>query len=763
MTKPDVPNTDWGYDLETFKHVFMAEFTHIASGHRYVFEVSRRRNDSVAFIQFIHQLRDSGARGFGFNNEGFDYLIIHHLYERFQETGGFTSLDAYDKAQEIIQPKVHAVAHYLVKHCGYDLWSAHDAAQYLTKIDKKLVPGALSQAGHGSHGAQIYTLIDTFTENRFGLMIWPDKRLFTQGDLYKIHHFDNKSRRTSLKKIEINRRSRTVIDLPYSPHEPLTDQQIDELLAYMGHDVAETVEFYMLSLKEIATRDELAKKYPGLGDVLNFNDTKIGKKFFEQELEAASPGVCYTRDGGRRKPRQTHRPTIRIADVISPRVQLHHPNMRYTLEFLRGQILTPDDVGTEEGSDSAQTKGFFSKFDTVLWPDGSITTTEALSAEQKKEVADRGGKRLASSSGKGKVSSVMDGFVFDFGTGGIHGSLHATSVHEDDEWEIWDWDVASYYPNLAISNRYYPAHLSEKFCEIYEQVYEMRSQYPKKTHPTENGLFKLALNGVYGDSNNKFSPFYDPQYTMSITINGQLMLCMLSEWLTQSYMQDGRVVPNGCVQMIQANTDGITVKVRKTHVEWMNSICKLWENHTGLTLESVRYSAMHLRDVNSYMAVKHADGSVKRIGAYAYETPLENPGTRELLWHKDHSMRVVAKAAEARLVHGTPIADFILAHRDPFDFMKMLKVPKSMRVEERYPDGREQRVQNTGRYYVSTAGASLTKIMPPLKKNPGVERHSGIESGWLCKSCNDASEFNWHDLNWLYYIREAEKLTSWVN
>jgi hypothetical protein len=764
MTEHVIPQSDYGYDIETYKHVFMAEFQHIATGQRYVFEVSRRRNDTIAFIQFIGFLKESRARTFGYNNEEFDYVVIHHLYEEFQKYGTFTPLAAYDKAQEIIKPKAHAVAHFLVKQCGYDLWSAHDAAIYLLDQDKKQIPGIMEQAGYGQFGAQLYTFIDTYEEPRFRPKIWPDNRLFIQGDLYKIHHFDNKAKRTSLKQLEVSMRSRTVVDLPYSPHADLTDEQIDELLQYMGHDVSETIKFYHFSASQIATRDQLAEKYPDLGDVLNFNDTKIGKKFFELELEKASPGICYARDGGRRKPRQTKRPTIRLAEIISPKVELRHPNMRYTLDFFRGQILTSDEVSTEDGGEaSAQTKGFFSKFDTVVWPDGSTSISDTLTKEQKAEVAERGGKRLSSSTGKGKVSAVMDGFAFDFGTGGIHGSLHTTSVYEDDKWEIWDWDVASYYPNLAISNRLYPAHLSEKFCEIYEMVYQMRSEYPKKTHPVENGLFKLALNGVYGDSNNKYSPFYDPQYTMSITINGQLMLCMLSEWLTQTYMPDGRVVPNGNVQMIQANTDGITVKVRKGSVEWMNAVCKHWENHTGLELESVRYSAMHLRDVNSYMAVKHKDGSVKRIGAYAYEMPTENPGTRELLWHKDHSMRVVTMAAEARLVHGTPIAEFIMNHRDPFDFMKMMKVSKSMRVEERYPDGREQRIQNTGRYYVSTAGASLTKIMPPLKKNPGVERPQGIEKGWLCKSCNDVSDFNWHDLNWLYYIKEAEKLTSWVN
>ena len=81
---------------------------------------------------------------------------------------------------------------------------------------------------------------------------------------------------------------------------------------------------------------------------------------------------------------------------------------------------------------------------------------------------------------------------------------------------------------------------------------------------------------------------------------------------------------------------------------------------------------------------------IKRIGAYAYVTPLEDPFTRELGWYKDHSMRVVAMAAEAEMVRGIPVAEFIMGHRDPFDFMLSIKVPRSSRLEA---DGHT--VQNT--------------------------------------------------------------------
>ena len=639
---------DWIYDIETYLDLFCVDFTHVETRTRYIFEVSDRVNQSPQFIRFLCRLRDEGARLFGYNNEGFDWPVCQYLM--CDSRGYFEAIDAHRKANAII--------------------------------------------GAG------------FGPARWDHNIWPSDRMVTQGDLFKIHHFDNAARSTSLKKLEINMRSRTVEDLPYPPDQPTTSEQKDEIIKYMCHDVSETLKFYHASLDQIRFRDELAERYPDMGDVLNMNDTKIGKKFFERELERNGT-PCRVRVDGRKKPRQMIRNSVALRDVISNRVVFEHPEFQRVKSWLESQVLGPkQDPRAAPGE--IETKGIFSD-----------------------------------------LSATIDGFQYDFGTGGIHGSLHSTVVHEDDEWEIWDWDVASYYPNIAISNRFYPEHLSENFCDIYETVYQMRKGHAKGT--AENAMLKLALNGVYGDSNNKHSPFFDPQYTMAITINGQLLLCMLAEWLRDMGLQEG---PCDSIKMVQINTDGLTVRVRKNAVQLMKRCCALWEQHTGLELESVRYKSMFIRDVNSYLAVKH-DGGIKRIGAYAYETPLNSAKfqTRERGWHQDHSMLVIRKAAEAQMVHGVPVAEFIKNHRDPFDFMKSVKVPRSSRLMY----GEDLTIQNTTRYYVSTTGSSLTKVMPPLK-GKSEERRIGVDTGWTVTVTNDADNFRWDNVNWLYYINEAEKL-----
>tara|TARA_R100000951_G_scaffold115148_3_gene122318 strand:+ start:1572 stop:1742 length:171 start_codon:yes stop_codon:yes gene_type:complete len=55
------------------------------------------------------------------------------------------------------------------------------------------------------------------------------------------------------------------------------------------------------------------------------------------------------------------------------------------------------------------------------------------------------------------------------------------------------------------------------FCEIYEEVYNTRRAAKKSGDGITDAGLKLALNGTYGKSNDKYSYLYDPKFTMSIS------------------------------------------------------------------------------------------------------------------------------------------------------------------------------------------------------------------------------------------------------
>lgn len=565
---------DIGYDIETYPNVFTCTFMHCDTREVWRFEVSPRCNQLLQFVRFVSAARDCGCRLVGFNNLGFDYPVVHMIMKHFH--AGVTVKDIYTKAMSIIK-----------------------------------------------------------TGDRFAHVIWDSDHIVTQIDLFKIHHFDNKTRTTSLKDLEFNMGMANIEDLPFPVGIDLHGHQIDVLLDYNEHDVQATVDFYHESKDLITFREELSTRYNH--NFLNHNDTKIGKDYFVMCLEDASPGSCYYYDENRkRQPRQTHRHDgIRLGDIIFPYIQFDSDEFKSALEWFKNE---------------------------------TIYETRAAFTER---------------------TRTYKGFNFDFGTGGIHGSVSAAVIESDSEWIIEDWDVASYYPNLAISHGLFPEHLGRKFCEVYGDVYRERQQHAKGTAP--NGMLKLALNGVYGDSNNVYSPFFDPQYTMSITVNGQLLLCMLAE----------KLMSFDPVQMIQINTDGLTIRYPRKFQTWVHEVAKWWEAVTRLTLEVVEYKSMFIRDVNNYIAV-YTDGKTKNKGAYQHTFS-------EGEWHKDRSMLVVRKAAEARLVHGTPIEDFIEGHANMLDFM----------LRQRVTGGSElkwggETIGRVARYYVSTDGDYLEKLMPAV-------------------------------------------------
>lgn len=649
------------YDIETYPNCFTFTGLHVITKQVYQFEISSRKNNLWVFCQFIDRCKKNKCNWVGFNNLNFDYPIVHFIHQCQRAPVGYE--DIYKKAMSIIN------------------------APY---------------------------------NNKFGHIIWESEWIVPQIDLFKIHHFDNLSKATSLKVLEFNMQMDNIEDLPFPTGTKLINDQIDILLKYNLHDVNATYEFYKRSQTQIELRKKLSKQFNM--SMINCSDVKMGEKILIHQME--QKGIkCFEYVDNKKKKRQTERTSIVLKDIIFPYIEFEHPEFQRIKTYLESKTIT-------------ETKGVFKD-----------------------------------------LIATIDNLEYKIGTGGLHASLESRVIKTDEKYQIVDIDVASFYPNLGIVNKLYPAHLGIEFCEAYQSVYETRKTYPKGS--PENEAFKLALNGAYGGSNNKYSPMLDMAYTMSITINGQLLLCMLVDQMIK--------VPG--LEMIQCNTDGITYLCPKEHLEYTRNICRWWEKLTNLKLEKALYNRMFIRDVNSYIA-EYDNGKLKRIGAYAYETAEENPGTRELPYHKDWSHRVVAKAAEAALVYNKNIKEFIYNYKDHHDFFLRTKIPRTSILKW----GNEQ-VSNIVRYYISTEGKPLTKVMPPAgpigsykrannltdayyneilaevgnqwderihTKNKSVyeERSIGLQTGYTVQLCNNLKDHNFNDINYEWYIKEAEKLVK---
>lgn len=637
------------WDLECYPNIFSFCGKFRGDDRIYFFEISDRINQLQELFSFLSWLRNLGnVEMVGFNNVGYDYPLLHELM-----TNPYTF--TFDKAYEFSQKIIKSNGFYR----GCPQW----------------------------------------------------ERYIPQIDLFKICHFDNRAKTTSLKALQFAMRSESLEDLPFAIR-PLNDQEKDQLGSYNAHDVTETEKFLGKVEHHIEMRREYLADGTLTGDVLNFNDTKIGSEYMVNRI---GKHKCFKS----RKPRQTFREFIECSQIILPKIFYKTEEYNKVLSWFMKQIIYP------------------------------------------------GGK------GNPTLEAQLAGLPFHFGVGGVHASADNKIFHTDDEYQIIDVDVAGMYPAVAITNGFAPEHLGESFVHAYRQVRDDRSRYAKGT--AGNAVMKLACNGTYGNSSSSYSPFYDPKFTFSVTVNGQLQLLQLAEMLD--------LIPN--CELIQANTDGVTIIIKKDMINLFRMWCKVWEEMTGLILEEVLYSRMLIKDVNNYIA-EYMDGKLKRKGAYWY--PIEEKDY-DGWWNKDFSNLASKKAAEKAMLDSWPVESAIRLVTDPFDFMLRYKVPKTSQL---YIGDTKQ--LSTVRYYVSKTGGAMKKVSPPTgtsgefkRQNkltdeffnqifkeigPGVwdkrihtknksiyeTRISSVQSGWLLKECNVAAKFDWNDVDWNYYIEEAKKI-----
>ncbi len=514
--------------------------------------------------------------------------------------------------------------------------------------------------------------------DRFENTIW--QPTIPQVDLYLIHHFNNRAKSTSLKKLQFNMRAGNVMDSPIPFGQVLNHDEMDLTLRYNAHDVLETEKFYAASADKIALRMAINPEW------INQSDTGLGRKYFERELERRGVTTRRWDDAtGRKVPAGSPRPHgVHLAEVIFPYIAFDHPELRRALDIFRAVLVPTQDFDVDmdvEGADWGSKK-IFGIHAGAVWRSHSFE---------------------------------LDGIEITCGLGGIHASRDRTVILADEHHDIVDLDVTSFYPNIAIQNRVFPAHLGPIFCDVYTELLARRLTAPKGS--PENLALKLALNSVFGSAGSAYTCFYDPAWLLAITVNGQLLILKLAEWLL--------AVPG--VRLIQLNTDGLTIAVPREQRETVTAVAARWSAGCLMPLETNTYSRMWIRDVNNYIA-EQPDGKVKRKGAYQHQ--------RE--WHQNQSMPVVRIAAEKAMLRGDDIAGTIRAHPNPWDFMMRLDLTRASRLQ--LDDGTEHR--GVIRYYVSPNGHSAVKHMPKTttrihgKGHAECERPGTRSQGVRCTACD---------------------------
>lgn len=413
--------SNWVMDYETMKNLFVAVFIDWKCEDKKIFVIHELRNDYPEFVKFLLHNKEHKEWHISFNGLAFDSQITEFILQKHKKLDKLPVNEIisaiYEKAQETIRKT---------------------------------------------------------NDNEF--LDYPEWKLSIQQiDVFKVNHWDNANKRTSLKWAEFSMDSPNVQDMPIH-HTTLvnTIEEINMIVDYCINDVVATKQILHLSKPLIDVRNKIKKKY-GL-NCYNYSNTKLGSELLLKLYCDATGKKPYEV-----KPLRTKRNGIPIKDILFPYIEFKSLDFQGFHEMLKTKVIN-------------NTKSDF------------------------------------------QYTMNYDGYSFDYGAGGIHQCIETGIYKAENGIIIKDLDVASLYPSIACMNNMYPAHLGSEFFTVYKQdIVDVRlAEKAKPKQDRDMAIiegFKEAANATYGNSNSEYSWLYDPQYTMQTTINGQLLITMLVEEL----------------------------------------------------------------------------------------------------------------------------------------------------------------------------------------------------------------------------------------
>ena len=248
--------------------------------------------------------------------------------------------------------------------------------------------------------------------------------------------------------------------------------------------------------------------------------------------------------------------------------------------------------------------------------------------------------------------------VYRMGIGGLHSSETRISHYSDDEFVLLDRDVTSYYPNIILGSGLYPKSIGPAFLKVYNAIYTSRIAAKRAGDKNTAESKKVQLNGCYGKLGSPFSALYAPELMIQVTVTGQLAILMLIEQMELRGMS-----------VVSANTDGFVTKVPREKRWLFNATCFDWELQTGFNTEETEYKSLHMKSVNSYVAL--TGDKVKTKGEFTGSGP-GLPGASGQ--KKNPNMDICTDAVVAYLKDGTPIEETIEWCTDPRKFLTVRRV-----------------------------------------------------------------------------------------
>ncbi len=216
--------THYVMDYETLSNCFIGVFEDIKSEEREIFVMHESRNDIVPFLTFLMHNVNNNEWHVSFNGLGFDSQITEHClakgHDLLDMTGDEIARFIYSKAQDVIRRQ---------------------------------------------------------SDGEF-LEFSPRELHIRQVDVFKLNHWDNPAKRSSLKWIQYTMDWKNIIDMPIHHTTEVTEEQIPDIINYCINDVRSTKQIMQLSKEQINLRRALTDEYNI--DLFSASEPRISKELF---------------------------------------------------------------------------------------------------------------------------------------------------------------------------------------------------------------------------------------------------------------------------------------------------------------------------------------------------------------------------------------------------------------------------------------------------------------------------------------------------
>lgn len=480
--------------------------------------------------------------------------------------------------------------------------------------------------------------------------------------------------KASLKAYGARAGAQTLRDLPFDPAHVVLPEERQLIRSYCANDLKLTELLYTSLLPEISLREDISRQY-GM-DFRSKSDAQIAEAALKSELQKVT-GKTYT------KPDPTKLATSFY--YKSPKI----------ITFSGTDL---NDVYYRLLREPFEVNGF-GKVAMPKWLDSLII----------------------------KIGSTE----YNMKIGGLHSREKGQCLRAESGYMISDWDAASFYPGLILSQKLFPKEIGAPFLKVYQSIVTRRLEAKRNKDIVTANTYKIVINSSYGKLGSLYSPLYSPELLIQTTITGQLVLLMLIERLE-----------NAGISVKSANTDGIVCYYHESKRRLLEEIIWDWELDTSFDMEETRYKLIASRDVNSYVAITESN-KVKAKGVfsppyYAMEKPVA------LALAKNPDRYIIPLSVINYLQNGTPLEDTIRSCRDVRHFTAIRKVSGGA-------TWRGESLGRTVRYYNSTEVSKDEAILYTLNGNK-VSTTSG------CRPLMDLPDEFPSDIDYDYYIAEAHKL-----